>query len=104
MRVGMFLPLLAVALLMGCGQTQEKKAEVRTEEIGAFEFPDSPSRQAYEGFQWQRSFGAGLRFWAQDNGKIRVMTDASLPGACVAHLENGQWRLSDPVIRVFRLN
>ena len=39
------------------------------------QFPESPSRAAYEGFSWQDVSGSGLRFWAQSNGNIRIETD-----------------------------
>ncbi len=45
------------------------------------EFPEKPSREAYEGFEWETVTGAGLKFWAQKNGNIRMLADHSVPGA-----------------------
>lgn len=36
---------------------------------------------AEEGFKWEVVEGAGLKFWAETNGYIRVVTNDSLPGA-----------------------
>lgn len=43
------------------------------------EFPEKPSREAYEGFEWETVTGAGLKFWAQKNGNIRMLADHSVP-------------------------
>lgn len=63
-------------------------------------FPESPSREAYEGFQWQTVTGAGLRLWAQCNENLRIVTDASIPGARIERMENGHKQTSDPVIQI----
>lgn len=44
-------------------------------------FPDRPSREADEGFRWEIVSGAGLKFWAQHNAHIRIVTDENIPGA-----------------------
>lgn len=46
-------------------------------------FPESPSREPYEGFTWDIVSGAGLRFWAQAGEHIKVVPDLSLPGAVI---------------------
>lgn len=62
-------------------------------------FPDKPSRPAEEGFEWEQVSGSGIKFWAQTNGNISVVTDPVLPGARI--MRDGS--TSTPVIRVFNL-
>lgn len=71
----------------------------KTTDNGTVEFPSEPSRPAYEGFHWERVEGAGLKFWAQSNGNLRVVTDQELPGAFTER-DGGSRQL---VIRVFPL-
>lgn len=66
-----FLSIVAALVLTGC----------RTAESNHPMFPDAPSRPAEEGFRWEIVKGAGLKFRAQTNGRIRVITDDSLGGA-----------------------
>lgn len=42
-----------------------------------------PDRKPYDGFRWEHIAGAGLDFWAQTNGRLRVVTDSTLPGAVI---------------------
>lgn len=62
-------------------------------------FQDKPSRPAEEGFEWEQVSGSGIKFWAQTNGNISVVTDPVLPGARI--MRDGS--TSTPVIRVFNL-
>lgn len=43
-----------------------------------------PLRKAYDGFVWKKMSGAGLTLWVQENDKIRLMADDSLPGIVMA--------------------
>lgn len=76
------IPLAGLCLLTACNPSSKKQAgdsDIQTELSEVF--PESPSREAYEGFQWQTVTGAGLRLWAQCNENLRIVTDASIPGA-----------------------
>ncbi len=64
-------------------------------------FPDTPSRQAEKGFKWEVVKGAGMKFRAQTNGRIRVVTDDSLRGAKIEW--NDSVKTYRPVIRVFSI-
>ena len=64
-------------------------------------FPDRPTRTAYEGFQWETVSGAGLKFWAQYNAHIRMVTDDSIPGAQIEWSDRKESRQT--VIRLFPL-
>lgn len=66
-------------------------------------FPEEPSREAYEGFTWEKISGAGLQFWAQQNPSIRVVTDDTLPGAYIEYTGDDERIYSRPVIQVFSL-
>lgn len=44
-------------------------------------FPAQPTCEARAGFHWEEVSGAGLRFWSQRNGELRVVPDTDLPGA-----------------------
>lgn len=46
-----------------------------------------PSREAYEGFVWNKLSGAGLNLWVQRNDDIRLIADSSLPG--IVMVRNG---------------
>ena len=59
-----------------------------------------PERPAYEGFQWHRTEGAGLRFWAQNSAEVRLMADPELPGAVI--VRNGD-NAPRRVMQLFRL-
>lgn len=59
-----------------------------------------PSRQAEAGFRWEKVSGGGLCFWAQRNDDIRVMVDASLPGAVI--VRNGD-EVPHRVMQLFEL-
>ncbi len=65
------------------------------------EFPDHPSREAFEGFQWDTVSGAGLKFWGQHNDRIRIVTDESIPGAKIER--SGQKESHYAVLRLFPL-
>lgn len=57
-----------------------------------------PDRKPYDGFRWEHIAGAGLDFWAQTNGRLRVVTDSTLPGAVIVgiiifHEPATFWRL-----------
>jgi hypothetical protein len=82
-----------------CNPSSKKQAgdsDIQTELSEVF--PENPSREGYEGFQWQTVTGAGLRLWAQCNENLRIVTDASIPGARIERMENGHKQTSDPVI------
>lgn len=57
----------------------------------------------YEGFHWEKIQGAGLRITAQCNDQIRIVTDASLPGARIERTVQGEKQLSEAIIRIFSL-
>lgn len=91
-----YLILVASVLLFlfaGCDYNRQKSVYP--------EFPDKPSRQAYEGFQREEVAGAGLRFWAQQGEGIRVVTDCTLPGALIEW--DGLKQSRRMVIQVFTL-
>lgn len=60
----------------------------------------SPSRSAYEGFEWTELVGAGLKLMVQRNEDIRLIADPSLPG--IALVRNGD-AAPHEIIRVFDL-
>lgn len=64
-------------------------------------FPEKPGRQAHEGFRWGIVEGAGLKFWAQANRSLRVVTDDELPGAYVER--DGKKGSRQLALRVFPL-
>jgi len=106
MRRKSFIFIVGFMLFTACG-TQDKKniEEVVPVEYKEIVFPEKPSRKPYEGFKWEEKYGAGIRFWAQTNGKTRVVTDASLPGARIARVDSdGKEVLSDAVIRLLPLD
>ena len=77
------IPLAGLCLLTACNPSSKKQAGdsgIQTEQSEMF--PESPSREAYEGFQWQ------------------TVTDASIPGARIERMENGHKQTSDPVIQI----
>lgn len=92
-----YLALFVVAGLCACGGNGKTETTVETVQKAV---TDVPSREAYEGFEWERVTGAGLSFWAQCNPEIRVMADASLPGAVV--VRNGD-AVPHKVMQVFPL-
>lgn len=56
------IPLAGLCLLTACNPSSKKQAgnsDIQTEQSEVF--PESPSREGYEGFQWQTVTGAGLR-------------------------------------------
>lgn len=57
-----------------------------------------PSRKPYEGFSWEKVSGAGITFHAQKNDNIRVLADASLPGAVIV---KDSVSVPDTVIMIF---
>ncbi|NPD83117.1 hypothetical protein HPS57_14215 [Prevotella sp. PINT] len=64
-------------------------------------FPETPSRQAEEGFKWEIVKGAGMKFWAETNGRIHIVIDDSQG---VAKIEwNDSVKTYRPVIRVFNI-
>lgn len=95
------IPLAGLCLLTACNPSSKKQAgdsDIQTELSEVF--PENPSREGYEGFQWQTITGAGLRLWAQCNENLRIVTDASIPGARIERMENGHKQTSDPVIQI----
>lgn len=66
------------------------------------DFPGKPSREAYEGFEWEVVSGAGLKFWAQRNSHVRIVTDDALQAARIEYTggDNDHSRI---VIRIFPL-
>ena len=95
------IPLAGLCLLTACNPSSKKQAgdsDIQTELSKVF--PENPSREGYEGFQWQTVTGAGLRLWAQCNENLRIVTDASIPGARIERMENGHKQTSDPVIQI----
>lgn len=95
------IPLAGLCLLTACNPSSKKQAgdsDIQTELSEVF--PENPSREGYEGFQWQTVTGAGLRLWAQCNENLRIVTDASIPGARIERMENGHKQTSDPVIQI----
>lgn len=95
------IPLTGLCLLTACNPSSKKQAgdyDIQTELSEVF--PENPSREGYEGFQWQTVTGAGLRLWAQCNENLRIVTDASIPGARIERMENGHKQTSDPVIQI----
>ena len=95
------IPLAGLCLLTACNPSSKKQtgnSGIQTEQSEVF--PESPSREGYEGFQWQTVTGAGLRLWAQCNENLRIITDASIPGARIERMENGHKQTSDPVIQI----
>lgn len=88
-------------------ETQQNKHIDETEVIQYKEmaFPEKPSREAKRGFKWEEIQGAGIRLWSQYNDTIRIVTDASLPGARIMRtVSKGKNDLSDGVIRVLPLD
>ncbi len=65
-----YLALFVVAGLCACGGNGKTETTVETVQKAV---TDVPSREAYEGFEWERVTGAGLSFWSQRNPEIRVM-------------------------------
>lgn len=92
-RIIAFGLTLAMAATTGC------RSDNRGESIP--QFPDQPTRKAHEGFQWETVSGAGLKFWAQYNPQIRMVTDDSIPGAQIEW--SGQKESRHTVIRLFPL-
>lgn len=93
--------MAGLCLLTACNPSSKKQAgdyDIQTELSEVF--PENPSREGYEGFQWQTVTGAGLRLWAQCNENLRIVTDASIPGARIERMENGHKQTSDPVIQI----
>lgn len=66
-------------------------------------FPSKPSREPFEGFTWGEVAGAGLRFWAQSNLSIRVITNDSIPGAQIEWANEKGEKTHRTVIQVFSL-
>lgn len=88
------ISILAIVGISAC--TPERQS------AGAFpEFPEQPSREAYDGFSWEEVSGAGLRLWAQRNDDIRIVPDEALPGMRVER--GGTDGSGVPVVRIFRL-
>lgn len=95
------IPLAGLCLLTACNPSSKKQAgdsDIQTELSEVF--PENPSKEGYEGFQWQTVTGAGLRLWAQCNENLHIVTDASIPGARIERMENGHKQTSDPVIQI----
>lgn len=44
-------------------------------------FPDRPTKEGYEGFEWEIVSGKDIKFWAQRNESLSIVIDDSLPGA-----------------------
>lgn len=94
------IPLTGLCLLTACNPSSKKQAgdyDIQTELSEVF--PENPSREGYEGFQWQTVTGAGLRLWAQCNENLRIVTDASIPGARIERMENGHKQLRTRLFR-----
>lgn len=95
------IPVAGLCLLAACNPSSKKQvgdSGTLTEQSAVF--PQKPSREAYEGFQWQTITGAGLRLWAQYNEKLRIVTDASIPGARIERINNENKQTSVPVIQI----
>lgn len=64
-------------------------------------FPDKPSREAYEGFIWEKIEQNGLKFWAQKNAQIQIQTNPSIPGAEIVWQDSP--KSSRMIMRLFYL-
>lgn len=64
-------------------------------------FPDKPSREAYEGFIWEKIEQNGLKFWAQKNAQIQIQTNPAIPGAKIVWQDSP--KSSRMVMRLFYL-
>lgn len=64
-------------------------------------FPDKPSREAYEGFIWEKIEQNGLKFWAQKNAQIQIQTNPAIPGAEIVWQDSP--KSSRMVMRLFHL-
>lgn len=84
--------LLAAFLLAGYNSTDREYPT----------FPGKPSRAAENGFKWEVVEGAGLKFWAQENGYIRIVPNDSLPGAEIEW--NDSVKVYRSVIRIFPIH
>lgn len=83
----------ATCLLISCINTRDGKYPV---------FPDAPTQKAHEGFQWEVVSGAGLKFWAQYNPNIHVITDDILQEAIVEN-KDSLYHSKRTVIKIFPL-
>ena len=84
--------MICAGFLTGCDSTATRGPA----------FPEQPTREAYEGFQWEIVAGAGLKFWAQRNPEIHLETDPRIPGAKIvwsAPVRSG----SKMILRIFPL-
>lgn len=94
------IPMAGLCLLTACNPSSKKQAgdyDIQTELSEVF--PENPSREGYEGFQWQTVTGAGLRLWAQCNENLRIVTDASIPGARIERMEMATNKLRTRLFR-----
>lgn len=94
MKPQLCLTAAALLLLAACGPGRQSTG-------AGPEFPDQPSREAYEGFSWEEISGAGLRLWAQHNDNICIIPDETLPGLRMERQDADG--LGTPVVWIFQL-
>lgn len=99
MKKAILLIITIVFSLSSCNQRTTKRTDPQDTL-----FPEKPSRDAYEGFTWEKITGARLQFWSQRNPTIRVITDDALPGAKIEFTNNDTNTVyTRAVIQVFPL-
>lgn len=62
-----------------------------------------PTREPYDGFEWEYVFGKYMAFWAQKSSDIRVVASDSLPEAFIERFENGRFVPIAKIIEIFEL-
>lgn len=72
-----------------------------SDKIPRSDFPEKPSRTAYEGFHWEVVEGRGLKFWAQRNANLGIVINDT--SACAQIIRKDSPYPNQSVIRMFYL-